>query len=338
MASLLSISVLFLFLSFSPATSHNPQSKSPSPTSAPEFIQQACKATQFPEPCKTSLTQSKHVPPDISPIKLIQSAIWVSSDNLKTTLSMVKSILDSSDRNENRTKAAKICLEFLGRSQYRMSQADDAFPQGKVKDARVWMSAALSYQSVCLSNLNRVNDTEMVVKTTSFLDSVNVFSSNALSMLMSYDNFGDKIDKWTPPKTERDGFWESRKDGDSELGSSGGFPLNLTTDVTVCKDGRNGCYKTVQEAVNAAPNNLNGSKKFVIGIKEGVYEETVRIPLEKKNVVFLGDGIGKTIITGTANVGMPEMNTYESATVGKFSNTRNVLAGFISLLYNKICV
>jgi pectin methylesterase-like acyl-CoA thioesterase len=29
----------------------------------------------------------------------------------------------------------------------------------------------------------------------------------------------------------------------------------------------------------------------VISIKEGVYEETVRIPLEKKNVVFLGDGL-----------------------------------------------
>jgi pectin methylesterase-like acyl-CoA thioesterase len=58
--------------------------------------------------------------------------------------------------------------------------------------------------------------------------------------------------------------------------------------VTVCKYAtKGGCYKTVQEAVNAAPDN-GGKRRFVIHIKEGVYEETVRVPLEKKNVVFLG--------------------------------------------------
>merc|ERR1712183_809967 len=66
--------------------------------------------------------------------------------------------------------------------------------------------------------------------------------------------------------------------------------------------------------VNAAPENGNG-KKFVIRIKAGVYEETVRIPLAKKNVVFLGDGIGKTIITGSSNVGLLGMTTYSTATV-----------------------
>jgi pectin methylesterase-like acyl-CoA thioesterase len=58
--------------------------------------------------------------------------------------------------------------------------------------------------------------------------------------------------------------------------------------VTVCKDAtKGGCYKTVQEAVNAAPDN-GGKWRFVIHIKEGVYEETIRVLLEKKNVVFLG--------------------------------------------------
>ena len=82
------------------------------------------------------------------------------------------------------------------------------------------------------------------------------------------------------------------------------------------KDG-SGTHNTVQEAVNAAPENGNG-KKFVIRIKAGVYEETVRIPLAKKNVVFLGDGIGKTVITGSSNVGRLGMTPYTMATVGKF--------------------
>ncbi|GFP80872.1 probable pectinesterase/pectinesterase inhibitor 64 [Phtheirospermum japonicum] len=50
--------------------------------------------------------------------------------------------------------------------------------------------------------------------------------------------------------------------------------------------------------------------------RAGLYEETVRVPLEKKNVVFWGNGMGKTVISGSMNVGQPGMSTYNSATVG----------------------
>ncbi|KAI9184791.1 hypothetical protein LWI28_001115 [Acer negundo] len=103
--------------------------------------------------------------------------------------------------------------------------------------------------------------------------------------MSSYKNYGSDFNMWMPPKTERDGFWEKVGSGGGGgfLGFNGGLPPNLKEDVTVCKDGS--CsYKTVQDAVNAAPNNASSSK-FVIGIKEGVYKETVRVPFEKKNVV-----------------------------------------------------
>lgn len=174
------------------------------------------------------------------------------------------------------------------------------------------MSAALAYQYDCWSGLKYVNDTTGVNKTMSFLNSLVGLSSNALGMMVSYDNFGDAVSSWTAPRTERDGFWE--KGGSVESGGALGFPSNLTADVTVCKDAGSGCYKTVQEAVNAAPS--DGTSRFVIHIKEGVYEEKVRVPFEKKNVVFVGDGMGKTVITGSSNVGQPGMSTYESATVG----------------------
>lgn len=110
-------------------------------------------------------------------------------------------------------------------------------------------------------------------------------------------------------------FWEDPKLGGG-IGFRSEFPSNLTVDATVCKNVSSGCYRTVQEAVNAAPNATE--QRFVIHIKEGVYEEIVRIPFEKKNVVFLGDGMGKTIITGSLSVAQPGVTTYESATVGKF--------------------
>jgi len=79
--------------------------------------------------------------------------------------------------------------------------------------------------------------------------------------------------------------------GSGGLACTGGVPSNLTPDIMVCNNGGDRCYKTVQEAVNAAL--ANGTKRFAIYIKEEVYEETVRVPLEKRNVVFLGDDISK---------------------------------------------
>uniref|UniRef100_A0A5B7B2U0 Putative pectinesterase/pectinesterase inhibitor 51 n=2 Tax=Davidia involucrata TaxID=16924 RepID=A0A5B7B2U0_DAVIN len=173
------------------------------------------------------------------------------------------------------------------------------------------MSAALLYQYDCWSALKYVNDSQRVNETMAFLDSLIGLTSNALSMMVSYDIFGKDTGSWKPPMTERDGFWEAG--GGAGLGYKGGFPSGLTADVTVCESGCD--YRTVQEAVNAAPDN-QGLRRFVIHIKEGVYEETVRVPLEKKNVVFLGDGMGKTVITGSLNVGQPGLSTSNTATVG----------------------
>ncbi|XP_059433012.1 probable pectinesterase/pectinesterase inhibitor 51 [Corylus avellana] len=315
----LSILSLVLFLSLSSATRHHSPARQPTPndpsTSAPPAIRQACKATRFPVACESSLTLSKRVSSNPTSLELIQSAIWVSSQNLHTAQSMVKSILDSSASSQNRTTAAKNCLEVLHNSDYRISQTtNDALPNGRVKDARAWLSAALLFQYDCWSALKYANDTSMVNETMSFLDSLTGLTSNALSMVLAYDIYGKDTGSWAAPKTERDGFWEGGSGSGS--GFKGGVPSNLKADVTVCKDATvGGCYKTVQEAVNAAPDN-GGERRFVIHIKEGVYEETVKIPLEKKNVVFLGDGMGKTVITGSLNVGQPGISTFNTATVG----------------------
>ncbi|XP_075656414.1 putative pectinesterase/pectinesterase inhibitor 51 [Castanea sativa] len=311
MAMAMSTSLFFFIslLSLSSA-SHHPNDQSSSTTTS---IEQVCKATRFPDQCVSSLSQSK-LPPNPTPLQFVYSSISVSSQNLLKAQSMVKSILASSADNKNRTNAATNCVEFLQNSQYRISiTTNDALPRGNLKNARVWMSASLLNQYDCWSALKYANDTKLTNETMSFLDSLTNLTSNALSLLFSYDNFGNNTAAWVPAKTERDGFWEAVKKSGGGGGFKGGVPTDLKADVTVSKDG-SGSYKTVQEAVNAAPEDGSG-KRFVIRIKAGVYEETVRIPLAKKNVVFLGDGIGKTVITGSSNVGLLGMTTYATATV-----------------------
>ncbi|KAK4760985.1 hypothetical protein SAY87_005878 [Trapa incisa] len=290
----------------------------PSLALTPPEIAQACKATRFQDTCSSSLTRSMaSLPPKPGPLAIIETAMRVSSENLATAESMARSILESSAGHLNRTSHAKNCLQALLLSQHRIKVTSEALQHGRTKDARAFMGAALQYQYDCWSELSYSNETSLVGRTMSFLDNLMWLTSNALCMINSYDIYGPDTSSWRPPATERAGFWEPRSRGSvgSSFGSRGGFPMKVAPNVTVCKAGEGACsYRTVQAAVDAAPN--NGEKKFVIHIKEGVYEEIVRVPLEKKNVVFLGDGVGKTIITGSLSVARPGLFTYNTATVG----------------------
>lgn len=97
--------------------------------------------------------------------------------------------------------------------------------------------------------------------------------------------------------------------GDRRLLQSSTSPPN----VVVAADG-SGDYKTVSEAVAAAPD--NSKTRYIIKIKAGVYRENVEVTKKKKFIMFLGDGRANTIITGNKNV-VDGSTTFKSATVGK---------------------
>ncbi|KAJ9541363.1 hypothetical protein OSB04_027869 [Centaurea solstitialis] len=312
--AILSLLFISLLISISPTTSTHrrihPPSKKLDPSSS-DLIQQACKATRYPELCQSSLPN----PPNPSPIAIIQSALSVSSDNLHKAQSMAQSILQSAAGNPNKTNAANNCIQHLRNSDHRIRSTADVLPRGGTKDGRAWTSAGLAYQYDCWSALKYVNDTKMIDETMAFLDTLIHHTSNALSLMMAYDVYGDRVGSWVGPRTERDGFWEGGGSGSG--GSQLGVPAGLKADVTVCKGGGGCDYATVQAAVDAAPEwGSGGGRRFVIWVKEGVYEERVRVGLEKQNVVVLGDGMGKTVITGSLNVGPPGISTYNTATFG----------------------
>ena len=120
---------------------------------------------------------------------------------------MVKSILASSAGNKNRTVAATNCLEYLHISQYRNSiTTHDALPRGNLKNARIWMGASLLSQFDCWSALSRANDTRLMNEMMSFLELLTNLTSNALSLLFSYENFRNDTASWVPSRTEREGF------------------------------------------------------------------------------------------------------------------------------------
>lgn len=82
--------------------------------------------------------------------------------------------------------------------------------------------------------------------------------------------------------------------------------------LVVAKDG-SGNFKTIGEAVAAAPN--SSATRFVIHIKAGAYYEYIEVERRKTMLMFVGDGIGKTLVKGNRNV-IDGSTTFRSATVG----------------------
>lgn len=301
-------------------------------------ISDVCKASKNPAKCETTLSGSK----GDTPLDVIRSIVNICSDNLKIIQAKTKEIADGATGeppNNNLTISANLGLKSLRECEYRINQTATGInllltpkgKEGRTKDLRAWMSAALAHEFNIRSGYQKyVNISSAANKASGLLDSLMEINIDALSMIRNYDLFGNNMAAWSVPVTERDGFWEDDlhlsgidfafwklgHPGGHRVGLNfeGGVPVSsLKPDVTVCK---NGCdYKSIQEAVNAAPDYL-GFLRFVIHIKEGVYEEKVRVPLEKTNLVLLGDGMGKTVITGKDNVALAGTSTFESSTVG----------------------
>ena len=88
--------------------------------------------------------------------------------------------------------------------------------------------------------------------------------------------------------------------------------LRKVADIVVAKDGSGKC-KTISTALKDVPE--KSDKRTVIYVKKGVYFENVKVEKTMWNVVVVGDGESKSIVSGKLNVidGTP---TFQSATFG----------------------
>jgi pectinesterase len=80
----------------------------------------------------------------------------------------------------------------------------------------------------------------------------------------------------------------------------------------VSKDS-SGQFRTINEALQAAVVPPVG--RFIIFLKEGIYEETVQI--ERKHVIIIGEGAGRSVVTGGKSVALHNLSMPETATMSK---------------------
>uniref|UniRef100_J3MZR7 Pectinesterase n=1 Tax=Oryza brachyantha TaxID=4533 RepID=J3MZR7_ORYBR len=88
----------------------------------------------------------------------------------------------------------------------------------------------------------------------------------------------------------------------------------VAVDAVVAADG-SGNYTTIAAVVAAVP--LKSTKRYVIHIKKGIYNEAVTIGKGVRNLTLLGDGMGATIISAHQSVGGGGggLTTFKTATL-----------------------
>ncbi|KAB1209634.1 Pectinesterase 2 [Morella rubra] len=259
-----------------------------------------CSQTPNPRPCEHFLSQN----PNHSPINQKSDFLKITKQlALERAMKAQSNIfsLGSKCRNNLEKAAWQICLELYEHTILQLNKTVDPGTKCTQTDAQTWLSAALTNLETC-----RDGFIELGVSDYDLLP----LMSNNVSKLISNALAINKIPYSEP--SYKDGFPTWVRGGDRKLLQSSS-PASQAN-IVVAKDG-SGNYKTINEAITAA-SKRSGSGRYVIYVKQGTYIENVEIKL--KNIMLVGDGIGKTIITGSKSYGggYPTFKTATVAVVG----------------------
>ncbi|XP_050380306.1 LOW QUALITY PROTEIN: putative pectinesterase/pectinesterase inhibitor 22 [Argentina anserina] len=186
-------------------------------------------------------------------------------------------------------------------------------------DLKAWLSAALSNQDTCLEGFERT-DRRVENFIRGSLKQVTQLIGNVLGLYTQLHALPFK-----PPRDHNlntltianksssadPNFLAWMSEGDQELvRSSPHDQSGMHVDAVVAEDGT-GKYRSITDAVNEAPN--YSSRRYIIYVKKGLYRENIDMK-KKTNIMFVGDGIGQTVVTGDRNF-MQEWTTFRTATV-----------------------
>lgn len=87
------------------------------------------------------------------------------------------------------------------------------------------------------------------------------------------------------------------------IGLTAHVEIAKAADATVAPNG-DGQFKSVQDAINAAPQRTSRERPWVIHIKPGVYKELIYVQREKRFITLEGEDAEKTILTYNLNANM----------------------------------
>ncbi|VVB06818.1 unnamed protein product [Arabis nemorensis] len=191
--------------------------------------------------------------------------------------------------------AWKNCMDLYDETIYRLNQSilSCLTKACSGSDVQTWLSTALTNLDTCREGMGVSSESLQSV-----LQSITIDVINALAI----------IKRLKQGMKTKEKYFGVLKQGAIESPTNGG-----RVDAVVALDG-SGDYKTIQKAIDGAGiKRTNRSRRYVILVKQGVYKEYVIVGSKSNNLMIIGEGMGKTIITGDRSNGTG-FRTFESAT------------------------
>ncbi|KFK37971.1 hypothetical protein AALP_AA3G053500 [Arabis alpina] len=284
------------------------------------LVAKACQFIDAHESCvsniRTHIEQSGH---GLNPHSVLTAAVKQAHEKAKLAMDGIPTVTTLSFRSREQI-AIEDCKELVGFSVTELAWSmlemnklhggegidggshDAAAAGGNLK---TWLSAAMSNQDTCLEGFEGTERKyEELIKGS--LRQVTQLVSNVLEMYTQLNNLPFKASRNESFTASPEWLTETDESVMMGLDSSGMHP-----NTVVSLDGK-GKYRTINEAINEAPN--HSTKRYVIYVKKGLYRENIDLKKKKTNIMLVGDGIGQTIITGDRNF-LQGLTTFRTATV-----------------------
>ncbi|XP_051144138.1 putative pectinesterase/pectinesterase inhibitor 28 [Andrographis paniculata] len=288
------------------------ESEGPDVSSSKKAIAAVCETTDYKKACVDSLNASGTNATD--PQELIRVVFQATLKYIQEAAQNSTTLQDL-EKDPKAKSALDTCRELAARAGYDLERSFAKFNTFDITnvddillDLKIWLSGAITHQETCLDGFDDVAG-EAGMKMKEALTTGMQMTSNALAMVQELSTFleGMGIQSFKSRRLLDLPDWIDA--GERRLLAAP--PQKIKADLVVAKDG-SGKYTTINAALKDVPE--NSDHPFVLYIKEGVYNEIVKINSSLTHLIVIGDGPTRTRITGNLNY-IDGTSTYHTATV-----------------------
>ncbi|PWA57870.1 pectinesterase [Artemisia annua] len=290
----------------------------------PKVADFVCNLTDYKEACKVTMTPLAQN--DTASLgDVFNAAILATKVAVDVAGISLVAAKDGDVHSSQRLDECKELMEYASDELHESSRivGDQIYTDIGIQDKQLelmnLLSAVVAYQETCLDGFNKP---ELRARVETLLLNSTQLTSNALSIVASMPKILEEFNITTKPKfmgrkllgVDEKGYPSWMSEDDKKLLESG--DVVLKPHAVVAKDG-SGQFNTIMSALAAYPKDNVG--RYVVYVKEGIYEEYVIVAKNQVNVFMYGDGATKTIVTGSRS-NKTGWATFKSGTFSAIGN------------------
>ncbi|CAL0312324.1 unnamed protein product [Lupinus luteus] len=252
-----------------------------------------CNQTPHPESCKYYISTQTNNSDEIKQKSWFREILVQSA--LKQVLIMQSEAqeIEQSMMSKRHKALHNDCLELYENTIFHLNRTIECM-HGKRScspfDAQTWLSTAHTNIQTCPTAAAELNAVDFKVSKLS--NNVTEMISSSLAINAGFMKKSENNHHKANGRKKKFPRWISSHDRKLLKSRSS----KKKTDLVVAKDG-SGHFSNIQDAINEAAKR-ESMTRFVIYVRKGTYEENIKVDVKNENIMLVGDGKKKTIITG----------------------------------------